>query len=142
MAVFVEEGHEGVATLEDFELEGFYLVAVGGGGYLFEEGLVAAVFGGVAQGCDVGDGEVYVVGVVGAVEYGGLAAFADAGGYPLFVIYGMECFVYLVEVVGGVAGCEVLPVFGVGGGFEEVAVFDEQEVGVEQVGEFFVVFFI
>lgn len=81
-------------------------------------------------------------GMAEAIKYGmiRLAAFADAGGYPLAGVEAAQCLADGMKVVCTVLCRQVLPVFGSRGRFQEVAVLYKYHVGIEQLGNLFAIF--
>ena len=68
-----------------------------------------------AERPDIRHGEIYVVREEGSVEHGGLSSLADARADPFLRIKCAEGLPHMVQVVGGVLGGQVIPVFGLGG---------------------------
>ncbi len=93
----------------------------------------------IAERGYVRNGYIDIVRIKRTVQQGGLSAFADAGGNPLAGIDVLECRCYCMQVAGRVFGGEVLPVLGFGGGFEEITVFHEYHIGIEQLGQLFAI---
>ena len=63
-------------------------------------------------------GNIHVVRIERAVEQGSLSALADAGRNPFAGIDAFKGVADGVQVVCGILGGEVLPVFGLRGGFQ------------------------
>ena len=100
---------------------------------------MAPVFHTAVQGGYVGNGEVYVVRKPGTVQASGLSAFADAGADPFTGVQLSECLVDVMQVVGRVLCRQVFPVTGGRGGFEEITVFHEYHIGIEQLRQLFLI---
>ena len=128
-----------VLVFQYFNLESFDLLTVFLRAYFAEERFVAPVFHTAVQGGYVGDGEVYVVRKPGTVQASGLSAFADAGADPFTGVQLSECLVDVMQVVGRVLCRQVFPVTGGRGGFEEITVFHEYHIGIEQLRQLFLI---
>lgn len=84
---------------------------------------MASVFHPVAERSYIRHGNIHIVRIERAVEQGSLSALADAGRNPFAGIDAFKGVADGVQVVGRILGGEVLPVFRLRGGFQEITVF-------------------
>ena len=100
---------------------------------------MAAIFYSLAERTYVRNADIRVIRIEGAIEHSGLSTFADAGRNPFARINVLEGLTDGVKIVGAAFSGQVLPIARCGGGFQEVAVFHKDHVGVEHLGEFFAI---
>ena len=136
IAIFLKAGEQCGFPFQHFQLEVLNPFAVLRSRHFPEERLVASVFRPVAERSYIRHGNIHVVRIERAVEQGSLSALADAGRNPFAGIDAFKGVADGVQVVCRILGGEVLPVFGLRGGFQEITVFHKNHVGIEQLGKF------
>ena len=138
-AVGFETGHQPVAAAQHLRLETLDGGAFVGRSHAAQELLVPSVLARAVDRAHIGDVAVDVAGEEGRVEHRRRAALADSRGDPLARVDRAQQLPHVVQVAGRSFGREVVPVARVGRRAEEIAVLDEDDVGVEQLRQLFTV---
>ena len=139
-AEVVEHGHQFGLALHQFLHGSLYRLAFFFGAHLLgQKLLVAAILDGAVERCHITDTHIDIVGVGGAVEHGGLASLADAGADPFAREELAEHLTHMVIVGQRVIDGHVVPVGGHGHTLRKVAVFAQDDVGIEQCAQFFLI---
>ena len=102
---------------------------------------MASVFYPAVQRSDIRNREVHVIGEIGPIQGCGLPTLTDTRADPFSCIDLLEQFGDPVQIIGRIFGCQIVPVQRIGLGLEEVTVFNEDNVGIQQFGQLFLIGF-
>ena len=139
-AKIMEEGHQFRLALHQF-LHGFLyrLTFLFCAHLLGKELLVATVLDGAVERCHIADTDIDIVGVGGSVEHRGLTALADACANPFAREEMSKHLTHMVIVCQRIIYGHVVPVGGHRNALRKIAVFAQDDVGIEESAQFLLI---